>query len=143
MNKFWILLLAALLLVSSVGCSGGKTDGKETLPPPEPAEMPYEYHFSPTVELELEGEPVYEDGIFTLVFTEHQLSYDSDSVASVGLISDTSASSLDAEIVSDGTDWTVPHDGVRIRMKEPIPAGTYTVSVAFGRYKINFDMSFD
>ena len=151
MKKTAALLLIALLLLFLPACSadpapesGGESgETVETAPPPESSPMPEEFQYSPSVLLELEGEPVYEDGVFRLAFTDHELSFSDDAVCSVGLISDAAAYSIPAEVVPDGiaTDWTVPRQSVILRVSEPIPAGTYVVSVSFGRYVVNFEFS--
>ncbi len=111
----------------------------------EPAAAP-EISYTSFKQLELESKPYFQNGELILYFTNHEIWYDSGEAAFIGMISDGSAVSVPASIVTSkhpelesGEDYL----GVALAPSEPIPAGAYTFTVTFSEYIVSFEMTVD
>lgn len=157
MKKYISLLLLAAALLTACSSDGEVTE--ETLPAnddvieeieeteaesetevkiPESVDV-FEYHT-----LELSKEPVWEDGVLVLYFTEDDLWFETDSSFYIGLRSEDEAYSVSA--VSETAlypDMLVEDEycGIALRPSEEIPAGEYRMSVTFEHYICDFEMT--
>ena len=111
---------------------------------PETNALPENVEVSSILELELAQPAEIKNGTLVMYFTDEELFYPSDSPCSIGLISsdmaDSIACTLDMTTYPDmfsGDDYR----GVAIIPSEPIPTGSYSFSVSFGSYLVNFDMT--
>lgn len=96
--------------------------------------------------LELEKDPVYENGKLILYFTDHSIQYSADSQCIVGFISYGAADSYkatpDMETYPDmKTDSG--YCGVALIPEDVIPAGNYTFNISLDSYVITFDMTIE
>ena len=166
MKRLSLLLLCALLVLSSA-CSKGASAGDDAAPEtaqtntapaeaapeaaaePEPAEpetnsLPENVEVSSILEVELAKPAEIKNGTLVMYFTDEELFYESDAPCSIGIISpdmaDSISGTLDMTTYPDmfsGDDYR----GAAIIPSEPIPTGSYTFSVSFGSYLVNFDMT--
>ena len=105
-----------------------------------------DYPYVALKQLELESKPYIQNGELILYFTNHELWYEPDEAAYIGIISDGSAMSVPAAIVTSkhpelesGEDYL----GVALRPSEPLPSGSYAFTVTFSEYTVSFEMTID
>ncbi|MBO7405602.1 MAG: hypothetical protein J6V24_11625 [Clostridia bacterium] len=105
-----------------------------------------EYPYVTLKQLELESKPYIQNGELILYFTNHEIWYEDDDAAFIGMISDGSAMSVPAAIVTSkhpelesGEDYL----GVALRPSEPLPSGSYSFTVTFSEYTVSFEMTID
>ncbi|MCR4905956.1 MAG: hypothetical protein K6A33_07730 [Clostridiales bacterium] len=120
-------------------------DVPEEAPADEPA-APTDPVYVSMKPLELESKPYFQNGELILYFTNHEIWYEENEAAYIGMISDGSAMSVPASIVTSkhpeleaGEDYL----GVALLPSEPIPAGSYTFTVTFSEYIVSFEMTVD
>ena len=151
MKKILILLFSTLLLA---GCASApkeeaadpvESDVVESVPEETESKKPAETD-GPVTALKLEKDPVYEDGQLILFFTDHDIRYADNAAAYVGVITATAASSMNAAIIPSeltAADENGNRAGVVLEPAEPLAAGDYSLSCAFGSYVVNFDITID
>ncbi len=166
--------IAALILVSSVAlqsCSSAQKDGEttvdestpdtsvETTADTEETEAETEAETSPApvkpeeveiikyMNLFLEKEPVYENNTLVLYFTDHEVWYDENTVANVGIVASDEAYTVPAEIDFDSyPDMKTETDdycGIALIPSFPIDPGDYKISITFDDYKTEFEMTIE
>lgn len=160
MKRIAAVLLSLLVLAS---CRSAYTDpdpeagvsDSETVPETaeetepvqeEETEEPAEPQYVDLKILELESEPYFQNGELILYFTNHEIWYEPDEAAYIGIITPYSASSYPASIVTSRHPELESEEdylGVALAPSEPIPAGTYNFSVTFGEYFVSFEMTVD
>ena len=121
-------------------------DVEEEAPPQEeaPSEPPGNVEITAITNLELSRPAEIIDGTLVMYFTDEELWYEPDAECSIGLISSEAADSIKGKLdMSSYPDMFVGDDyrGAAIIPDFPIPAGSYTFSVAFGKYLVTFDMT--
>jgi len=116
---------------------------EEEVPTAEPG-APEDVQYVSMKTLELESKPYFQNGELILYFTNHEIWYEDDDPAYIGIISDGSAMSFPASITTSkhpelesGEDYL----GVALATSEQIPAGTYNFTVTFGEYIVAFEMT--
>ena len=170
MKRLSLLLLCALLALSSA-CSRGASAEDDAAPEtaradartdsaptdavteiaaepvseePETNALPENVEVSSILELELSQPAEIKNGTLVMYFTDEELFYPSDSPCSIGIISSDMADSISGTLdmttypdMFSGDDYR----GAAIIPSEPIPSGSYSFSVSFGSYLVNFDMT--
>lgn len=155
--KKYIIIALLLSSLTLVGCSSsdGESESEsenltesvtetdsETISKPTNEEV---INFS---ELTLSSDPVYENGRLVLWFNSEDVSYDADTVCSIGVIATDEAYSIKATpdieaypdmFVSDGN-----YKGIALAPSEELEAGSFKFSITVGEYIVSsFDMSIE
>lgn len=155
--KKYIALILALAALSMAGCSSSEkedetetetetsaeseteTETENTLPTPENVDV-IDFEI-----LELEKDPVYENGIMALYFTNHEVWYDENTEASIGVVATDEAYTVKASIDYDAyPDMKIDDDnycGIALRPSFEIDPGDYRISITFDDYKVEFNMA--
>lgn len=100
-------------------------------------------------ELELDRDPVFENGTFVLYFTDDSVSFSDDTIFRIGVLTPGESYTITAEnLTADYADMLANAEyneycGIAIRPNEEIPAGDYEFSVTFDEYIVNFDLTLD
>lgn len=108
---------------------------------PAPIE-PFEYDV-----LELDGDPVYEDGVFVLYFTEDDITFDESTEFYIGVVipgesytvTATEETAFYPDMLAD--EQYSEYRGIALRPNEEIPAGNYRFSVTFEQYIVDFELT--
>lgn len=159
MKKYIVLLLAVIAVLTSCGAETAVEETSaenettvetaietevETEEISEPLEIMDSFNF---YRLEAAEQPVFEDGILIVKFTEEDIRYTDSSVFYIGLRSDSSAYSIKAtsqEVLYPEL-CTNPekhyYNGVALLPSEEIPAGDYKMSVSFEDFICEFDIT--
>ncbi len=94
--------------------------------------------------LNLAKDPVYENGVFVLYFTEQDVWYDENTVLNVGVVAEDEAYTIKGTI-----DYTTYPDmkiddnnycGIAFKPAFDIDPGNYRFSITFDEYKVEFNM---
>lgn len=164
MKKYIAAILAVTAIVSSFALTSCSSSGNEdettsntaeTTAPETDSETETETETSlPTPEdvevidfevLTLEKDPVYENGIFVLYFTDHDVIYDENTVVNIGVVAEDEAYTVKGTI-----DFTTYPDmkvddnnycGIALSPAFEIDSGEYRFSITFDDYKVEFNMA--
>lgn len=157
--KKYIALILALAALAMAGCSSSKEDETtETEPSTEtsaesetetetqnPILAPEEVDVIDFEILTLEKDPVYENGVMVLYFTDHDVWYDENTEANIGVVATEEAYTVKAEIDFDAyPDMKVDdknYCGIALRPSFEIDPGEYRISITFDEYKVEFNMN--
>lgn len=105
---------------------------------------PFEYNT-----LELDRDPVYENGMFVLYFTDDAVTFTEDTIFRIGVMTPGESYTITAENDTASYPDMLANDeykeycGIALRPSEEIPAGEYEFSVTFEKYIVNFDLTLD
>ena len=157
--KKYIALILALAALAMAGCSSSKEDEttetdaiNETSAESEtesetqnPILTPEEVDVIDFEMLELEKDPVYENGVMVVYFTDHDVWYDENTEANIGVVAADEAYTVKAEIDFDTyPDMKIDdknHCGIALRPSFEIDPGEYRISITFDEYKVEFNMN--
>lgn len=157
MKKYITLFLLTACLLAS--CSSAPAENEtEAMPqetedtiaaeteaeaaPPQPGNVEvFEYHT-----LTLDRDPVYENGVFVLYFTESDIWYEPDADFRIGIRSSEEAYTIAATVETEAyPDMAVEDEycGIALKPVEEIPAGEYRFSVTFEEYICDFELTIE
>ncbi len=165
------IYMTALVLVSSIllsGCSSKQDDenadtdldGETSIETTEDAEPETAPETEAPMRLEdleginlnktslyLEKEPAYENGTLTLYFLDHEIWYDENTNATVGVISSDGAYTINADIDFDSYPDMKTEEGdycgIALIPESVIEPGEYKMTVNFEDYRVDFDMTIE
>jgi len=157
MKKFIVLLLIAAAFLT--GCSSAEQETEapdmnetesETETETETEAETYEsVDTTNFYKLEAAGEPVFEDGILLVHFTEDDIRYTENSVFYIGIRGSGSAYTIKGEsqialypelVTNSDKNY---HSGVALIPSAEIPAGEYVMSVSFESFICEFDITIE